>query len=140
MKIVMCSLFLQGKIIHFSLLEGNPLGEGTGFNHGELICKTWKWLNFRKLLTAFPALGNSKITIGLSHFINSPEGQKYALCSKEYKTKSLNIFSFHKNKLTEIILVLLKMVLVTCSRNIQGKNEDFLPYPQFKPLATKLIL
>lgn len=51
-----------------------PLGEGTGFNHGELMCKTGKWLNFRKLLTAFPALGNIKIAFGLGHFIYSPEG------------------------------------------------------------------
>lgn len=72
--------------------NGNPLffKEGNekssrGRNHGELMCKTWDWLNFIKLLTALPALVNSTITIGLGHFINSPEGQKCAPCSKEYR-------------------------------------------------------
>jgi len=40
----MCSLFLQGKILHFSPQEGNVKSSGRriGFNRRELMCKTRK--------------------------------------------------------------------------------------------------
>ena len=43
---------------------------------------------FQKVINAFPALRNSKVTVELDHFIKSPKDQKYPLCSDEYKMKA----------------------------------------------------
>lgn len=131
----MCSMFLQGKILHFSPQEGNTKSSGRriGFNRRELMCKTRQWLNFRKLLTAFSALGNSKVQLD---WATSPVYLKAGnTLFKEYKTKNPHFFhpikqayrshsGFMKNG-------------ICCSRNIQRKNR-VLPYPQFYTLSYEI--